>query len=194
MIETDEQLMVRLSQGDKKAFEHLFLKYKDKLYSYIYRFCGDAAVSEEIFQEAFLRVYRYAPQYEPIAKFSTFLYRITTNLCLNELKRHRLMPMYFLGSLRERKEGQGGMIEDDIKSMDRSPDQHVFSQELQEHLRTALDQLPAAMKATLLLSEVEGKKYDEIARILNCSVGTVKSRVNRSRSKLLEYLDSHDIL
>jgi len=194
MFDTDEQLMVRLSKGDKNAFEKLFVRYKSKLYSYIFRFFGDAAMAEEIFQETFLRVYRYSPRYKPIAKFTTFLYRIATNLCLNELKRQRMVPMYFLGGLKDRQEGQKTLIEDDIESQSRSPEERIFAAEVQQHLQTALNLLPEAMRVTLLLSELEGKKYDEIAAIMNCSVGTVKSRVNRSRTKLLEYFAHHDIL
>lgn len=194
MLETDEQLMVRLSKGDKKAFETLFIRFKTRLYSFIYRFFGDPAVTEEIFQETFLRVYKYSPKYKPVAKFSTFLYRIATNLCINELKRRKLVPMYFLGTLKDRHEGQQTMIEEDVQSNTRSPEERVFSIELQKHLQKALNRLPEPMRATLLLSEIEGKKYDEIAAIMNCSVGTVKSRVNRSRSKLLQYFNEHEIL
>lgn len=194
MLETDEQLMVRLSSGDKDAFEALFLRYKNRLYAFIYRFFGDPAVTEEIFQETFLRVYKYSPKYKPVAKFSTFLYRIATNLSINELKRRKLVPMYYLGTLKDRQEGQQTMIEEDVQSQLRSPEDRVYADELEFHLQKALNSLPESMRVTLLLSEVEGKKYDEIAVIMNCSVGTVKSRVNRSRSKLLQYFSDHEIL
>jgi len=194
MIETDEQLMIKVSHGDQKAFEVLFFRYKNRLYSYIFRFSGDAQLTEDIFQETFLRLYRYSPQYKPLAKFSTFIYRIATNLCINEMKRRKKVPTLFFRKAGDNRRNSINVEEEMIPGKDLLPDDQLYAQELTKYLNQALDLLPANMRATLLLSELEGKKYEEIATILGCSVGTVKSRVNRSRAKILKYFEDNEIL
>ena len=191
---SDEQLMLQVSKGDQKAFEELFIRYKSKVLTYIVRMCGNQAVAEEIFQEVFLRLYRFAPQYKALAKFSTFLYRIATNLCINELKRKKRFSVFSLTKVEQGDPELHFFNEQSIVSAEKSPEELVLSAELQQHLQKAVNQLPGQMRATLILSELEGKRYDEIAAILECSVGTIKSRINRSRTKILTYLSKHDIL
>lgn len=195
-VETDEQLMVRVSQGDERAFTELYVRYKKKLYNFLYRFSGgNPALTEDLFQETFLRLYKYSPNYKPLAKFSTFLFRIATNLSLNEIKKRNRVHFFSLYKRKNSDDYVGlSLDEDSIPSKGNSPEEEAFGTELDDHFQKALSKIPEKMRITLLLSEFEGKKYEEIAKILGCSVGTVKSRVNRSRSKLRKYFSEYEIL
>jgi RNA polymerase sigma-70 factor, ECF subfamily len=194
MHATDEQLMLRVKQGDVPAFEELFARYRHKLYNYILRFIGDPGVTEDIFQETFLRVYKYSPRYEPLARFTTFLYRIATNLCINEKIRRSKVSFFQFGGKNRAQEDDRDQLEDCISDARPGQDSVLFSRELNDYFQLALREVPADMKAALLLSEIEGKKYEEIAEILDCSIGTVKSRINRARTKFIRYFKDHGIL
>lgn len=193
MVESDEKLMVQVAEGHQASFTILYNRYKLRLYRYIYRMTGDSQMAEDIFQETFLRLYRYAPRYKPVAHFSTFLYRIATNLVLNEMKRRKIVS-FITFSKKSESFSDGTQYEESIPDGTHSPEDSAYLDQLSEHLQRAVNLLPETMRATFLLSEYEEKKYEEIATILDCSLGTVKSRVNRARNKILKYLETHEIM
>jgi RNA polymerase sigma-70 factor, ECF subfamily len=191
-METDPdiQLMQRVRDGDQDAFRALFDKYKQPVINYCYRYCGHPAVAEELAQETFLRVYKASARYRPRARFSTWLFRIATNVCLNEIRR----PVY-----RARIESM-----DQVPCEDRdpppepvvAPEQSMPDTLLETHqdqlmIRKAMGRLPEAQRAALLLRATEGFSYQEIGRQLSRSENHVKTLIHRGRQKLKKILGNH---
>jgi RNA polymerase sigma-70 factor (ECF subfamily) len=173
----DVQLMLAFKAGDEQAFHQLFDRYKKQVVNYCYRFCGDREVAEELAQEAFLRIYKAAPRYRPKARFRTWLFKITANVCLNEVRR----PVYrqqleSLDQLPERDSGMAG------------PDIELANAERQHLVRLAMRDLPDKQRTALLL-RIEGEfSYKEIALQIGRSVGHVKTLIHRGRLALRQKL------
>jgi len=163
---SDAELAVRCRNGDKDAFEILYGKYSRNLFNYIYRMIGDYDRAEDLYNDAFMRVIT-ARNYQPRAKFSTWVYRIATNLCLNELKKKKCE------SLDEKLEQGFG-----IPSPTISPEDYAGNGELTEKIKRAIDGLTDIQRAVFTLRHYHGLSYQEIAGVLRCPVGTVKSRLN----------------
>ena len=186
----DIQLMLRFKDGDQSAFRVLFDKYKKPVINYCYRYCGHPAVAEELAQETFLRVYKASARYRPTARFSTWLFKIATNVCLNEIRR----PAY-----RERIESmdQGfGANPDPPREVAGDPEQCMPDVLLEAHqdqllIRRAMGRLPEAQRAALLLRATEGFSYQEIGRQINRSANHVKTLIHRGRQRLRKILENH---
>jgi len=177
----DVQIMLRFRAGDPNAFEELVERNTAKVHALVFRFLGDAGQVEDLTQEVFLRIYRTVGRYQPTAKFSTWLYRITANLCFNVLRSRKK------GQIRQIKaEGNDG--EDFSQEI---PDTHheppyiqLDAAELREHVSAAIDQLPENQKVAIILNKYEQKSYEEIADILDCTTMAVKSLLSRARGNL----------
>jgi RNA polymerase sigma-70 factor (ECF subfamily) len=169
---TDAELAVRSRAGDDEAFEILYRKYKKPLFNFIYRMVGDYDRSLDLYHDVFVRVIT-AKRYEPRARFSTWLYRIATNLCINELKKRK--PF----SLDEQ-------FEKGVKfsSTCGSPEEYTANGQLAEKIKRAVDDLTDIQRAVFALRHYQGLSYEDIARVLKCPVGTVKSRLNSSIAAL----------
>ena len=180
------QLMLRFQHGDENAFRELFEIYKIPLINFIFRFCQDRRVSEELSQEVFLRVYTKAATYRPEAKFSTWLYRIATNICLNELRNSKYR--YEI----ELKNVSGNDCLSFYASSDhrsRKPvDEKLAENEQEEILRAAIRELPEKQRIALISSVYERLSYKEIGRRIGCSEGAVKSIIHRSKTALRDIL------
>ena len=163
---SDAELAVRCRNGDEEAFEILYAKYSRGLFNYIHRMIGDYDRAKDLYNDAFMRVIT-ARNYQPRAKFSTWVYRIATNLCLNELKKRRCE------SLDEKLEQGFGVQASTI-----SPEDYAGKGELAEKIKRAVDGLTDVQRAVFTLRHFHGLSYQEIARVLRCPVGTVKSRLN----------------
>jgi RNA polymerase sigma-70 factor (ECF subfamily) len=182
-----EDLMARVAQGDRSAFEELVKRHQGAVLNIIYRFMGDRHKAEDLAQEVFLRVWQAAGRYKPTAKFTTWIYRITANLCLNELKSVRRWKLIFFSS-----GGTGGNPEDSY------PDQHAYEGQTPEDLlvaadtrrrvASALQRLPANQRLAVILKRYDDLPYKEIARILGCSVSAVDSLLVRAKRNLSKYL------
>jgi RNA polymerase sigma-70 factor (ECF subfamily) len=179
----DMQLMLAFQAGNQRAFQDLFDKYKKRVINYCFRFCGHRTVAEELAQETFLKVYKAARHYRPKARFSTWLFKIATNVCLNEIRR----PAY-----RNRLESLDQMVENAAGSaaekqdgfQQHNPDDLLVSKEQQQMVRQALDRLPDKQRAALLL-RVEGEfSYAEIGQQINRSENHVKTLIHRGRKQL----------
>lgn len=184
--------MLRLKGGETRALDILIQRWQRSLYRHIYRMVFNEALSEDLFQETFLRIYVHIQRYEPTAKFSTYAFKIATNLCINELKkRQRRKGVPLQEELPDGPNGDvvGVVLEDvrDTPEMNLSRDQEITA------VRAALEQLPEHQRAVLTLSFYEGLPYEEIAEILDCSVGTVKSRVHRGKKAMLEFLREYGL-
>lgn len=176
----DAELMARVKNGDMTAFHALFDKHKQAVVGFCFRYCGQRAISEELAQEVFLRVFRAAKRYQPKARFSTWLYRIATNVCLNELRRYEYRQQ--IDSL-DRKATDGGAAETEDKDRP-SAEIRLQEQEREELIQHGLSELPDKQRAALLL-RIKGEfSYREIAEQLGCTENHVKVLIYRGRQQL----------
>jgi RNA polymerase sigma-70 factor (ECF subfamily) len=183
-------LMLRFQSGDSGAFHELYEDYKFPLLNFIYRFCQDRRVAEELCQEVFIRVYKSASSYEAKAKFSTWLYRIATNICLNELRsgkyQYELVPSY-LEKNEPGKEPLGFEDTDQARA-----DDGMEARELNIAVRQAIAQLPKKQRLAVLFSIYQQLSYKDIGERIGCSEGAVKSMIHRSKifikKKLKKYV------
>lgn len=185
---TDEELVKLFQEGNKGAFTALVKRYKDPLVNYVYRFLGDYDDANDIVQDAFIRVYRHIDQYQPVAKFSTWLYTIATNLSRTH---YRKQTKWGLFSFFKRDE-EGEEWTEDIKDSAMLPDELTQSAMIRERIEQALMELTPSFREVVILFEIEDKSYEEICEITGLNIGTVKSRLNRGRRKLQEML--HDLI
>jgi RNA polymerase sigma-70 factor, ECF subfamily len=189
---SDESLMLLVKEGDVGAFDILVERYRESLFAFLYRFLGNRSLAEDLFQESFLRLFRAAPRYEPRAKFSTFLYRIATNLAINLVRKrrdylHRSLEAP-VGSSEE-----SPLLGDLLAGSAADPEQQALVAQRRQLVRQALDQLSPPYRAVIALAEYEGRPYEEIAVTLGCSVGTVKSRVHRAKKMMLKFLEGYEL-
>ncbi len=177
---SDEDLMAQFQAGTVEAFDILVSRYKDPLTNYIYRFLGDMKECEDLLQETFLRVYRNRHSYRRIAKFSTWLYTIAGNLARSEYRKRKRRRLYSLQSVNRDDEE----YEVEIPDEQFSPDKHTESTIQDRHIQEALKQIPEEFREVVVLRDVQNLAYEEIAEITGLPMGTVKSRINRGRTKL----------
>jgi RNA polymerase sigma-70 factor, ECF subfamily len=185
---SSEDLMARAAEGDEYAFEILVRKHQASVLNLIYRFIGNQAQAKDLAQDVFIRVWQAAKSYEPKAKFSTWIYRITANLCLNELKstaRKKLIP-YFPG-----KEGKEGGVET-IPDASPSVEDRLLAEEHNRQISDALQSLPENQRMALILKKYDDLSYQEIAQILGCSISAVESLLVRAKKNLYEKLISRE--
>jgi len=170
----DVALMERVKNGDDGAFEELLTRHYQSVYRLAYRFLYDSPEAEDITQEVFLRVFRAAQTYSPKAKFSTWLYTITKNLCFNELRKKRSVTVF--------------SIEDEVlpelPSLDESPVLKLEEEEVKKRVLDAVKELPANLRIAVLLLKYHGLSYEEVAEILGCTINAVKLRVHRAKKFL----------
>ncbi|HEY3294441.1 MAG TPA: sigma-70 family RNA polymerase sigma factor [bacterium] len=179
---TDEDLILAFQNGDVSAFEEIVRRYRDPLFNFVVRLLGDAFFSEDIVQETFLRVYRNRHRYHQVAKFSTWIYTIASNLAKTELRRRKVRNFFSISSK--------GEDEKDYDLVDTSSDieRDVDGALKSEIILKEINALPYHFKEAVLLRDIQDLSYEEISQILNVPLGTVKSRVNRGRSRLQKRL------
>lgn len=179
-MSSEEQLIKRSLQGDNEAFEELVIEYQNKVYTLAFRYMGNEQDAYDMAQESLLKAYRSLSGFKGNSSFSTWVYRITTNVCLDELRRRkrRILPLSLDEPLATR---EGDEVEKEI--IDPAPTADiVFEQkEYSQYIQTILDKLKPEYKTILILRDMMEFSYSEIAEILQCSVGTVKSRLSRAR-------------
>ena len=176
----DEDLMLHFQAGTVEAFDILVSRYRDPLTNYIYRFLGDMKECEDLLQETFLRVYRNRHSYRRIAKFSTWLYTIAGNLARSEYRKRKRRRLFSIQSVNRDAEEYEVEIPDETFS----PDRHTESTIQDHYIQEALNQIPEEFREVVVLRDVQQLAYEEIAQITGLPMGTVKSRINRGRTKL----------
>jgi RNA polymerase sigma-70 factor (ECF subfamily) len=183
MARTDVQLMLDVKAGDEQSFELLLRKYRAPLVNFLYRMVRDSAVAEDLAQEVFLRVYRARKEYAPSAKFTTWMFRIATNLALNSVRdnRHRQLEISMDHTV-----DAGGDEQLAMEVPDRRPtvEQQLVERTRSELILRAVHALPEKQRAAVLLHKYQELDYDEIARILACSESALKSLLFRAYETL----------
>ena len=179
---TDEQLIKKFQDGDVGAYNQIVYRYKDRLLNFIYRFLNDLDRSEDLVQDTLLKLYTHKDSYKEIAKFSTWLYTIAANLSRTELRKNKRRKTF---SVTELSHDDREFI---IKSTDVGPGEEIFSQNFEKNVQRALAELPNDFKTIIILRDIQELSYDEISKIVEVPLGTVKSRINRGRVKLQQLL------
>ena len=176
---TDEELILLVQQGQNQAFDILVGRYKNRLYSYLYRLLGNESEAEEFAQEAFVRAYMHADKYRTIARFSTWLYTIATNLVRNRIRNIKRRPKT-ISMWTEDNGGEDGRWVD-IKDESPNPEETMDQRKLQELIQQAIEKIPSRYRPSFVLREINGLSYEEIAATTGLKLGTVRSRINRGR-------------
>jgi len=181
--------MTRIAGGDEVAFEILVDRHQTSVLNLVYRFIGDRTQAKDLAQEVFLRVWQAAKSYKPDAKFTTWIYRITANLCLNELKsaRRRRWLLFHPSD-----DGSANAIEETVSDGSPSPEDLLLAKERNRQLSEALQSLPDNQRMALILKRNDDLSYQEIAKILNCSVSAVESLLVRAKRNLQKKLAVHE--
>jgi len=184
-IPSSEELMARIAEGDDEAFEILVNHHQTSVLNLIYRFVGDRTQAKDLSQEVFLRVWQGAKTYKPEAKFATWIYRITANLCFNELKSSRRKKWF---SFYRYDEDEGNTIEETLSDGSPTAEDLLLARERSREISDALQSLPDNQRMALVLKRYDDLSYQEIAKILNCSVSAVESLLVRAKRNLQEKL------
>jgi RNA polymerase sigma-70 factor (ECF subfamily) len=178
----DKQLVERVQRGDKQAFDLLVLKYQHRIIKLVSRYIRDPSDATDVTQDAFLKAYRALPNFRGESAFYTWLYRIAINTAKNYLvmqSRHLLETEV----IPENEEGEQFELESTLKEYS-TPENMVLTDEIQATIVAAIDDLPDDLRTAILLREVEGLSYEEIANVMGCPVGTVRSRIFRARESV----------
>lgn len=182
MARTDVQLMLDVKAGDDESFELLLQKYRSPLVNFLGRMVRDRATAEDLAQEVFLRVYRARKQYTPSAKFTTWLFRIATNLALNSLRDTRYQRMEVSIDAPPADEEDGPPRE--LPAREMRVDERMIERDRAEFVRKAVLTLPEKQRAAVLLHKYEEMDYAEIAKVLECSESALKSLLFRAYESL----------
>jgi RNA polymerase sigma-70 factor, ECF subfamily len=183
------QLMLRFQDGDSGAFHELYEEYKYPLLNFIYRFCQDRRVAEELCHEVFIRVYKSAATYEVKAKFSTWIYRIATNICLNELRSGKYEYELASSTLDKGETGRDSPVFQ--HNAQTRADDRMESRERNVAVRQAIAELPKKQRLAVLFSVYQQLSYKDIGERIGCSEGAVKSMIHRSKIFIKKKLKKH---
>ena len=182
---SDAELMLAFAGGDSGAFDELVSRHQSGLVNFFFRMVWDRDIAEDLAQEVFIRVYSHRENYEPRAKFTTYLYRIAKNCAVDHLrkakKHNRVLSL-------DAETESGHSLYDELLQKGDSPSERARKEEFTEAIIEAIESLPEDHRMCFILSEVQGMKYAEISEALDVPVGTVKSRMHNATKKLREKL------
>ena len=178
--DSDQQLVERVQAGDKAAFDLLVRKYQHRVLKLVSRFVSDAAEAEDVSQEAFLKAYRALASFRGDSAFYTWLYRIAINTAKNALVSNRRRPVDFDLDLQDPEQYDRHAR---LKDGD-TPEGVLLTEEIRNVVERAMEQLPEDLRTAIVLRELEGLSYEEIAEAMDCPVGTVRSRIFRAREAI----------
>ncbi len=192
--DVDAALVARVQRGDKRAFDLLVLKYQRKIMRLLSRMIRDPAEIEDVTQEAFIKAYRALPQFRGESAFYTWLYRIAINTARNWQAANNRRPT---GSfVTENEDGETFDQIDNLTDIS-TPESMLASRQIAETVNAAMQSLPEELRTAILLREIEGMSYEDIAQSMGCPIGTVRSRIFRAREAIAAQLksvlgDDHD--
>jgi RNA polymerase sigma-70 factor (ECF subfamily) len=184
----DHELVTAFKNGDQAAFEELWLKYEQRVFNHCLRMVGDEQESQDLTQDVGVKVIRNIKNYEHTYAFYTWLYRITVNCCIDFLRKKRRHAPEISLTPNSDDDAPDQMREHNIRDETFMPDKTLLNLELSNVMNQAIGQLSEKLRAIIVLKEVDGFSYEEISDILDCSRGTVKSRLFRARERLKELL------
>lgn len=179
--EADAELVLRVQRGDKKAFELLVVKYQRKILRLLSRLIRDQGEVEDVAQEAFIKAYRALPQFRGDSAFYTWLYRIAVNTAKNHLVASGRRPSS--PTSYENEDGETFDETDNLRDIN-TPEAALASREIADAVNQAIDALPEELRTAIMLREIEGLSYEDIAQSMDCPIGTVRSRIFRAREAI----------
>lgn len=188
MEDTNTNLLQRFQNGDESAFREIVEQHKLSVLNLCYRFVGNKEDAEDIAQDVFIRILKAAPRYKPEASLSTWIYRITVNVCLNFQRRKKILNFFSLNHEYESGQTAGDRLPELIS--EDQPDSDLEKQELQQLVQDAIQSLPENQQTVILLHRFEGLSYQEIADVLDTTVSAVESRLHRAKLNLQKKLKS----
>ncbi|WP_405220113.1 MULTISPECIES: RNA polymerase sigma factor RpoE [Lentisalinibacter] len=182
---SDAALVKRVQQGDKQAFNLLVLKYQTKIVNLVMRYVRDPDEANDVAQEAFLKAYRALPRFRGDSAFYTWLYRIAVNTAKNYLVAAKRRPVEYDLDLQDPEQYD---MQARLKDID-SPERVLMKDEVQQTINEAIQDLPEDLRTAIVLRELEGMTYEEIAETMECPVGTVRSRIFRAREAISKRIE-----
>ena len=185
----DLSLVERCRANDETAFNEVVTRYKAKVYNYIYRMTGSSDDAEDLTQEVFIRMYTSIDSFRSQSSLNTWLFRIASNLCVDRFRRGKNRTAAY--SLDEPVLGGETEGRHEVPDTTYEPHRLLENVEMAEQIQHALAQLPEKLRATLILHDVEGMPYEEIAQVVGCPLGTVKSRLFNARMQLRQKLSGY---
>ncbi len=178
--QSDLELVKRAQRGERGAFDLLVLRYQHKVVKLVARLLRDPAEAEDVAQEAFVKAYRALGSFRGDSAFYTWLYRIAVNTARNSLASRQRRPLDYEADLSENEQT---VVESRMRHTD-TPEANVLSEEIRRTVNRAIEDLPEDLRTAIILREVEGLSYEEIAAAMDCPVGTVRSRIFRAREAI----------
>ena len=178
--DTDQTLVERVKRGEKGAFDVLVLKYQSRVINLVSRFVRNPSDAMDVTQEAFLKAYRALPKFRGESAFYTWLYRIAVNTAKNFLATQARRPLESDQDISEVEQNEG---DNALKDHD-TPEHLLLTEEIQATVIAAIEQLPEDLRTAIMLREIEGLSYEEIAVVMECPIGTVRSRIFRAREAI----------
>ena len=182
LVYTDEDLIERFQNGDEQAYIELVNRYRDRLMNFVYRFVNDYEQSEDIAQETLIKLYTHKHYYKKIAKFSTWIYTIAANLAKSELRKKKSRKVTNLSQMSTQEK------EYELPADQPDTDQAIESEFIEKRIQAAIQKLPLHFKTVTVLRDIQELSYEEISKIIDVPLGTVKSRINRARLQLQKEL------
>ena len=187
LANSDEEVMRAYQQGQAIAFEEIFRRYKKSVFSYILRYTGNQQDSEEIFQHVFVKMHRATPTWQPTAKFSTWLFTIVRNLCIDHHRKQRLRKNISMDDTFG--EDSDRTLHDTLAFEGSGADEKNSDAQIRQILEEALKTINDDQREVFLMREKSGLKFEEIAEVLGVSVNTVKSRMRYAMEALRKYIE-----
>jgi RNA polymerase sigma-70 factor (ECF subfamily) len=175
---SDEKLILRFQEGDINAYNELVKRYKDRLLNFVLRYFNNVEQAEDVVQDTLIKLYTHASYYKNVAKFSTWIFTIAKNNALTELRKNKRKRIDSLWT------DDGQVI--DINSKEESLDSKVQNEIAIDQLNKFLDEIPENFRMAVVLRDFQELSYEEISKILEIPIGTIKSRINRGRIQLAE--------
>ncbi len=179
---TDEELIFQFQKGNERAYLELVNRFKDRLLNFVFGYVHSKETAEDIVQDTFLKLYTSADMYKEIAKFSTWIFTIAANLAKTELRKRKRRKIFSITDM--------GFDDKDyeIPSESNAPEKNITSKHQIKYILKAIHQLEEPFKTVLILRDIQELSYEEVSNIVDVSIGTVKSRINRGRLKLQKIL------
>ena len=178
---SDKELILRFQQGDELAYVELVNRYRDRLMNFVFRFVGSFEEAEDIVQDTFVKLYQKKDYYRPISAFSTWIFTIASNLAKTELRKRKRRKVSYLSQIGMEKKDFDIPVED-------TTDEETVGEYTESQIQDAIQSLQLHFRTALILRDIEELSYEEISKILDVPLGTIKSRINRARLQLQEKL------